>query len=308
MSPYFTCSQIYVYSPAYKHSFPLFHSSGPRPELHLASPHCGWASSQKEIKVAMCQKWDNMAAQHHWEKGKEKFDLSMPMFFHIVNSELQNEENRTEKENKEEYGGQFCRRRKYWIRENIWFIWGEGDGERKGGNSDGEGKWTGKKRKREKRTTQPLARWGKAAQICSEIRNLNKKSQVGCRGWWLKMNQWKGGGALWGGWKWHLSHLGAHCDSSNIKFPPVNLKSPCEFFQFGWILPNLVILVILYQYLLWICSGTMSMSDQKASLKCWQHPMLTVFKRPVGIYNTAQEITLSLISVGQAFNDDSIHW
>ena len=81
-----------------------------------------------------------------------------------------------------------------------------------------------KKRKREKRTTQPLARWGKAAQICSEIRNLNKKSQVGCRGWWLKMNRWRGGGALWGGWKWHLSHLGAHCDSSNIKFPRGELE------------------------------------------------------------------------------------
>ena len=74
-------------------------------------------------------------------------------------------------------------------KENVSFFWGEGDGERKGGNSDGEGKWTNKKQKRENRTTQLLARCGKTAQICSEIRNLNKKSQVGCRGWWLKMDR-----------------------------------------------------------------------------------------------------------------------
>ena len=112
-------------------------------------------------------------------------------------------------------------------KENVSFFWGEGDGERKGGNSDGEGKWTDKKNKKGEivlHSTQPLARWGIAAQICSEIRNLNKKSQVGCRGWWLKMDRWRGGGALWGGWKWHLSHLGAHCDSSNIKFPRGELE------------------------------------------------------------------------------------
>ena len=151
----------------------------------------------------------------------------MPMFFHIVDLELPKrmrkimQRRRTRKKMEDIGEGNIWS--EMW-KENIWFIWGEGDGERKGGNSDGEGKWTGKKRKREKRTTQPLARWGKAAQICSEIRNLNKKSQVGCRGWWLKMNRWRGGGALWGGWKWHLSHLGAHCDSSNIKFPRGELE------------------------------------------------------------------------------------
>ena len=73
----------------------------------------------------------------------------------------ENEENRTEKENKEENGGQFCRRRKYLIRDvegKHCIFWGEGDGERKGGNSDGEGKWTNKRQKRENRTAQPLAK------------------------------------------------------------------------------------------------------------------------------------------------------
>ena len=235
----------------------------------------------------------------------------MLMFFHIVNSELPKkmrkivQRRRTRKNMEDNFVGEG--NIEY---EKIFDLFGEKETEKEKEETQME-KENGraKKRKREKRTTQPLARWGKAAQICSEIRNLNKKSQVGCRGWWLKMNRWRGAehfeegeSDIWATW--------VHTATALISnFHEVNLKSPCEFFQFGWILPILVILVILYQYLLWICSGTMSMSDQKASLKCWQHPMLTVFKRrPVGIYNTAQEITLSLISVGQAFNDDSIHW
>ena len=60
--------------------------------------------------------------------------------------------------------GQFCQKRKYLIRDvegKHCIFWGEGDGERKGGNSDGEGKRTDKKNKKGEivlHSTQPLAR------------------------------------------------------------------------------------------------------------------------------------------------------
>ena len=131
MSPYFTCSQIYVYSPAYKHSFPLFHSSGPRPELHLASPHCGWASSQKEIKVAMCQ-MGQYGSSTSLRGGKRKVRLMYAnvLSYRKLRITKGNEENHAEKEKKEEIGGQFSRRRKYLIRdveEFFLLILGEGD-------------------------------------------------------------------------------------------------------------------------------------------------------------------------------------
>ena len=215
MSPYFTCSQIYVYSPAYKHSFPL----------SIVQGH-----GQSSILPAHIVVEPRLRRKSKWQCVKNGTIWQLNISYCKLRITKENEENRAEKEKKEEIGGQFCRRRKYliWDVEGKRFIfWG-----RRRRRKKRRKLWWGRKmdgQKNEKgeivlHSTQPLARWGIAAQICSEIRNLNKKSQVGCRGWWLKMDRWRGGGALWGGWKWHLSHLGAHCDSSNIKFPRGELE------------------------------------------------------------------------------------
>ena len=102
----------------------------------------------------------------------------------------ENEENRTEKEKKgRSWRTILTEKEIFYLRcgRKMFDLFGEKEAEKEKEETQMEN--DGQKNEKGKiglHSTQPLATRWKDAQICCEIRNLNKKSQVGCRGWWLK--------------------------------------------------------------------------------------------------------------------------
>ena len=162
MSPYFTCSQIYVYSPAYKHSFPLSIVQGHGQSSILP------AHIVVEIRLRGKSKWQCVKNGTIWllniieQVRKCRTILSEKGIF----------DPRCGRKTFHFLG----RRRRRKKRRKLW------SGRKMDGQKNEKGEIV-------LHSTQPLARWGIAAQICSEVRNPNKKSQVGCREWCLKMKR-----------------------------------------------------------------------------------------------------------------------